>query len=280
MSATGCGTSTATRRRCTCRGRRTAGRSCTSKCRSGIMDPIRALIVEDERLARARLVRLLRRRDDIEVIGVAVDGDEAVQLIDGAHPDLLFLDIQLPSRTGFDILGAFDDAELPFVIFTTAYHEHALRAFQVHALDYLLKPFDEERLNDAVDRAVRIIRGTRAVDRSGVRELTRSAPLSRLVVREPGRILFLDAADVDWIEAAENYVYLHARGKKHLVRGTIKSFAERLDPRQFIRVHRSTIVNLERVREVESKRVVLRDGTTVPISRNFAAELRRRLRPS
>jgi len=222
-------------------------------------------------------VRLLRRREDLEVIGVAVDGDEAVQLIDGARPELLFLDIQLPSRTGFDILGAFDDEELPFVIFTTAYHEHALRAFQVHALDYLLKPFDEERLNDAVDRAVRIIRGTRAVDRSGVREVLRGAPLTRLVVREPGRILFLDAADVDWIEAAENYVYLHTRGRKHLVRGTIRSFAERLDPSRFMRIHRSTIVNLERVREVDSRRVVLRDGTPIPIGRNYTAELRRRL---
>jgi len=241
------------------------------------MDPIRALIVEDERLARARLVRLLRRREDLEVIGVAVDGDEAVQLIDGARPDLLFLDIQLPSRTGFDILGAFDDEELPFVIFTTAYHEHALRAFQVHALDYLLKPFDEERLNDAVDRAVRIIRGTRTVDRSGVREVLRGAPLSRLVVREPGRILFLDAADVDWIEAAENYVYLHTRGKKHLVRGTIKSFAERLDPTQFMRIHRSTIVNLERVREVDAREVVLRDGTRLATSRAFGSALRRRV---
>lgn len=246
------------------------------------MDPIRALIVEDERLARARLVRLLRRRADVEVAGVAVDGDEAVRLIDGARADLLFLDIQLPSRTGFDILDAFDlgtldDAELPFVIFTTAYHEHALRAFQVHALDYLLKPFDEERLDAAVDRAVRIIRGSRALDRAAVRDALRPSPLSRIVVREPGRILFLDVADIDWIEAAENYVYLHTRGTKHLVRGTIRSFAERLDPKQFLRIHRSTIVKLERVSHVESRRVVLRDGTALPISRNFAAELRARL---
>ena len=244
------------------------------------MDPIRALIVEDERLARARLVRLLRRRDDVEIAGIASDGDEAVQLIHGVRPELLFLDIQLPSRTGFDILAAFDDDELPFVIFTTAYHEHALRAFQVHALDYLLKPFDEERLGEAVDRAVRIVRGARAVAQRGVREVLSGAPLSRLVVREPGRILFLDAADVDWIEAAENYVYLHARGKKHLVRGTIKSFAERLDPKQFVRIHRSAIVNLARVRQVEPRAVVLHDGTKLPMSRNFATELRARVRPS
>ncbi|HEV3484730.1 MAG TPA: LytTR family DNA-binding domain-containing protein [Vicinamibacterales bacterium] len=244
------------------------------------MQPIRTLIVEDERLARARLLRLLRQRDDVEVVGSAADGDEAVTLIAGARPDLLLLDIQVPSRTGFDILGAFDDHELPFVIFTTAYHEHALRAFEVHALDYLLKPFDEERLHAAIDRAVKIVRGTRAVSRDAVREVAKpNAPLMRLVVREPGRILFLDVNDIDWIEAAENYVYLHAGAKKHLVRGTIKSFAERLDPKNFVRIHRSTIVNFARVRSIGENHVVLHDGTELPASRSFAAQLRKRLRP-
>jgi two-component system LytT family response regulator len=240
------------------------------------MEPVRTLIVEDERLARARLVRLLRQRRDVELLGSAFDGDEAVDMIAGSRPELLLLDIQLPARGGFDIFDAFAEDEMPFVIFTTAYHEHALRAFEVHALDYLLKPFDEERLHAAIDRAVRIVRG------SGMRRPMPSA-VSRLVVREPGRILFLDVRDVDWIEAAENYVYLHAGARKHLVRGTIKSFAERLDPARFVRIHRSAIVNLERVRQLEARSahadyyVVLHDGTKLLASRNYAALLRERL---
>jgi len=246
------------------------------------MEPVRTLIV-DERLARARLVPLLRQRDDIDVAGTASDGDEAVEMIAGVRPELLLLDIQLPSRSGFDILDAFDDSDLPFVVFTTAHHEHALRAFEVHALDYLLKPFDEDRLHAAIDRAVRIVRGTARFDRSVLREMTRSAPLSRLIVREPGRILFLDTQDVDWIEAAENYVYLHAGTKKHLVRGTIKSFAERLDPKRFVRIHRSAIVNLAHVRELVPRSahgdydVILENGTKLTASRNYARVLRERL---
>jgi len=241
------------------------------------MDPVRTLIIEDERLARARLVRLLRQRDDVEIAGCAADGDEAVALIAGARPELLLLDIQMPSRSGFDVLAAFDDDDLPFVIFTTAFSEHALRAFEVHALDYLLKPFDEERLHAAVDRAVKIVRGTREY-RAG------RAFLERLIVREPGRILFLDAHDVDWIEAAENYVYLHAGAKKHLVRGTIKWFSERLDPARFARIHRSAIVNVAKVRELVSRsahgdfEVVLDGGTKLIASRNYAAALRARPR--
>jgi two-component system, LytTR family, response regulator len=239
------------------------------------MDPVRTLIVEDERLARARLVRLLRQRSDVEIVGSAADGDEAVELIAGARPELLLLDIQIPSRSGFDVLGSFDDDELPFVIFTTAFSEHALRAFEVHALDYLLKPFDEERLHAAIDRAVKIVRGTRQFNEG-------RAPLTRLIVREPGRILFLDAGDVDWIEAAENYVYLHAGAKKHLVRGTIKSFAQRLDPARFARIHRSVIVNLARVKELLPRsahgdyEVMMADGTRLVASRHYAAALRKR----
>ena len=239
------------------------------------MDPVRTLIVEDERLARARLTRLLRQRDDVEIVGSAADGDEAVELIAGARPELLLLDIQMPSRGGFEVLDPLEDDELPFVIFTTAFSEHALRAFEVHALDYLLKPFDEERLHAAIDRAVKIVRGTREFNEG-------RAPLTRLIVREPGRILFLDAGDVDWIEAAENYVYLHAGPRKHLVRGTIKSFAERLDPARFVRIHRSAIVNLARVRELVSRtahgdyEVVMADGTRLVASRSYASGLRHR----
>ncbi len=138
------------------------------------MDPVRTLIVEDERLARARLTRLLRQRADVEIVGSAADGDEAVELIAGARPELLLLDIQIPSRSGFDVLDSFEDDQLPFVIFTTAFSEHALRAFEVHALDYLLKPFDEERLHAAIDRAVKIVRGTREFN-EGRAPLTRSS---------------------------------------------------------------------------------------------------------
>jgi two-component system, LytTR family, response regulator len=214
---------------------------------------VRALIAEDEPLARRRLVRLLERRDDVEVAGAARDGDEALAMIAALAPDLLFLDIQMPGLGGFDVLREIGGAGRPFVIFTTAFDQYALKAFEVHALDYLLKPFDEARLDAALDRALPLIRGS---------ESTR-----RFVVKSGGRLLFLRAEEIDWIAAADNYVYLHAGGASHLVRTTLKSLAQTLDPDRFVRIHRSTVVNVDAVREVAANEVVLRDGTRLPVSR-------------
>ncbi len=221
------------------------------------MTRVRALIAEDEPLARRRLERLLRKRDDIEVVGAARDGDETLALVAALAPDLLFLDIQMPGLGGFDVLREIGGAGRPHVIFTTAYDQFALRAFEVHALDYLLKPFDQSRLGAALDRALPLIHHS-----MGGSEWTQ-----RFVVKSAGRILFLRADEIDWISAADNYVYLHAGGAAHLVRTTLKSIEEKLDPRRFARVHRSTIVNLDAVRELAGGEVVLRDGTRLPVSR-------------
>jgi two-component system LytT family response regulator len=236
---------------------------------------IRTLIVDDERLARARLVRLLRRSQDIEILGVACDGEEAVLMIAELRPELVFLDVQMPGLSGFDVLDVIDSRTN--VIFTTAFDQYALRAFEVHALDYLLKPFDEERLSASLDRAAVMIRGARADP--GLRPfLEQMAPPERFVVRTPGRIVFLPLGEVDWIEAAGNYVYVHAGRERHLIRGTLKAIESRFASR-FARIHRSAIVNLERVRELAPRahgdcEVVLRGGARLTVSRTFASRLR------
>lgn len=243
------------------------------------MKPMRTLIVDDERLARARLTRLLRRRADVELVGAATDGDEAVLMIAGLRPDLVFLDVQMPGLSGFDVIAAVE--RMPLLVFTTAYHRYALRAFEVHALDYLLKPFDEARLFGAVDRAAAMARGTRRGDREFLEQM---APMERFVVRTPGRIVFLALRDVESIEAAGNYVYVQAGRERHLVRGTLKSIEARLDPRRFARIHRGAIVNVERIaallpRAHGDATVALAGGSRLIASRTFAAALRERLPP-
>jgi len=230
----------------------------------------RALIAEDEPLARRRLERLLRRRDDIEIVASAKDGDEALALIASTAPDLIFLDIQMPGLGGFDVVRELAGGGKPFIIFTTAYDQYALRAFEVHALDYLLKPFDDVRLDAALDRALPLIGGG---------EWTQ-----RFVVKSVGRILFLRAEEIDWIAAADNYVELHAGRALHLVRTTLKSIEQKLDPARFVRVHRSTIVNVESVRQFIPSahgdcELVLHDGTRLAVSRTFSDRVRAAARP-
>jgi two-component system, LytTR family, response regulator len=231
---------------------------------------VRALIAEDEPLARRRLERLLRDRDDIEVVGAAADGDEALAMIASLAPDLLFLDIRMPGMDGFDLLAEIGGAGRPFVIFTTAYAEHALRAFEVHALDYMLKPFDETRVAAALDRALPLIRG--------------SGSAQRFAVRSGGRIFFLRGEDIDWIAAAGNYVDLHSGGTSYLIRTTLAAIEKALDPKRFVRIHRSTIVNLESVRAITPTshgdcEILLRDGTRIAGSRTFSRRVRAAARP-
>ncbi len=229
------------------------------------MSRVVALIVDDEPLARTRLKRLLHRRPDVEVVGSAANADEALEKITELAPDLIFLDIQMPGLDGFDVLRQIGGSGRPYVIFTTAHAQYALRAFEVHALDYLLKPFDEERLMSALDRALPMIGGSEWTE--------------RFLVRSAGRIMFLRADEIAWIAAADNYVYLHVNGGSHLVRDSLKAMEKKLDPERFVRVHRSAIVNLASIAELKpldhgDYDVLLRDGTRLTATRKFSRRLR------
>jgi two-component system LytT family response regulator len=238
---------------------------------------LRAVLVDDEPPAREKLARMLAPHEGIRVVGEAGDGPAAVALIEDARPDLVFLDIQMPGLNGFDVIEALDLTVLPRVIFVTAHDEHALRAFEVRALDYLLKPVDAERLDEAV---ARVLEPDRLVpDARSVLDALPAArrPLERFLVRLRGRMILVPARDVDWIGAAGNYVELHGAGDVHLVRGTLQELEQRL-PESFVRIHRSSIVNLDRVRELHpwshgDRLVVLDDGTELRLSRRYRDRL-------
>lgn len=247
---------------------------------------LRSLIVDDEPLARRRLRTLLRAEPQIEVIGEADDGPEAVRAVRERSPDLLFLDVQMPGLDGFEVLEEIGVERAPAVIFVTAYDQYALRAFDAHAVDYLLKPFDRGRLREAVRRAVRLAASDDVQER--LRSLLADAlahrPLRRLMVKSAGRIYFVSTDEIDWLEAAGHYVELHAGPHSHLVRDTIANLASRLDGAQFARVARGAIVRLDQIRELQpgfhgDMDVVLKTGATLRASRTYAAALRARLDP-
>lgn len=248
--------------------------------------PLRALIVDDEPLGRERMRSLLASRGDVVVAAEARDGDEAVSRLAADAFDLVFLDIQMPHRSGFEVIQEVGVDDMPPVIFVTAYDEHALRAFEVHALDYLLKPFEPARFNEAVDRAIATIEQPAARDITArvqqlLEELEPAArPLSRLLIRTSDRIEFVNTADVDWIEAAGNYAKLHVGTRSLLIRQTMKSLEARLDEQVFMRIHRSTIVNIDRIAEVYAMfngdyEVRLSDGTRLTLSRTYKKALDR-----
>jgi len=244
---------------------------------------IRTLIVDDEPLARDGISVRLKDHTDIEIVGEAGTGPEAVSAIDRLRPNLLFLDIQMPGMNGFDVLAATADIHLPVVIFVTAYDQYALKAFDVHALDYLLKPVANERFLDALERARQeLARGTRpSGERIGAMLTERaangegeSAYLYRFTVKDGDRFLLVKAQEVDWIQSAANYVRLRARGRTFLLRSTMADLEQRLDPKQFARIHRSTIVNLDRVKEITPEwhgdfDVTLTTGEVLKLSRNY-----------
>jgi two-component system LytT family response regulator len=245
------------------------------------MAPIRALIIDDEPYARERVRRLLGEDRDIEVVGECPDGFRAVEAIRRLEPDLLFLDVVMPGKDGFEVLDEVS-APAPAVIFLTAFDSFAVRAFEACALDYLLKPFDEERFARAVRRAKDALAARAADDGARVaRPLSTSVgPLLRLVVRTNGRIRFVKTADIAWIAAEGNYACVHAGGQSYLVRETLSALEVQLDPQRFVRIHRATIVNLDRVRELEplfngQHAVLLDDGTRVTLSRRYRAHLER-----
>jgi len=231
---------------------------------------LRALVVDDELLARRNLTVLLGRDADIGVIEECGSGAQAIELIRGSRPDLLFLDVQMPECDGFDVLELLGGDLPPAVVFVTAHDEYALRAFEAGALDYLMKPFTNARLERALGRAKeRLSHG-------------RPRALERLIVKSAGQVLFVNIADIDWIDAANYYACLHAGGSTHILRRSLSVLEHELDPQVFCRIHRSTIVNLQRVRGLElmddgEYAVLLQSGERLRASRRFRKALQARL---
>ena len=248
---------------------------------------IQALIVDDEPLARQRVRLLLSEEADVEILGESEDGIEAVAKIEASKPDLLFLDVQMPEMDGFELLRRVPQDLLPVVIFTTAYDEHALQAFDAHALDYLLKPFKPERFKQAVQRARELIANKQAgAAARGLLELLgeRSAPASqmtRLAVKTPGKVIFVSLEDVDTIEAAGKYAVVHVGKENHILRETMTSLESNLPPQRFLRISRSVIVNIDRIQELQpmfkgENVILLKNGKRYPTSRSLR-EIQQRL---
>jgi two-component system LytT family response regulator len=244
----------------------------------------RTLIVDDEPLARDRIRTLLAGDDEVEVVGECADGREAADAVRRLAPDLVFLDIQMPHLDGFGVVEAVGADRMPPTVFVTAYDRHALRAFEVAALDYLLKPFDRDRFRATLQRAKDRLRRDRAADTPArltalldeVQALRR--PADRIAVKAEGRILLVPTETIDWVEACGNYSKLHVGRHTHLLRETMSALEDRLDPMRFARIHRSTIVNAERIRELQPHFhgdyvVVLADGTELMMSRGYRPRL-------
>ena len=247
---------------------------------------IRTIIVEDEPLARERMLNLLETDDDIVVCAECGDGRSAVTKITELKPDLVFLDIQMPELDGFGVLAELSMPKLPAVVFVTAYDQFALKAFEVHAVDYLLKPFDRERFREAVQRAKTRIASTQSPPADeGLRALIADLrpelkAVQKIAIKSTGRVTFVKVEDIDWAEAADNYVNIHAGTASHLIRETMTSLAARLPAEKFVRINRSCIVNLERVKEMQPMfhgeyTVFLNNGTKLVLSRNYRGSLSR-----
>jgi two-component system, LytTR family, response regulator len=251
---------------------------------------IHAVVADDEVLARQKLRQLLRDDRDIEIVGESSTALETIELVRAASPELLFLDIHMPGMDGFDVVGALaeqKDVTAPRVIFTTAYDQYAVRAFEVNAVDYLLKPFTAERLRTAIQR-VREQKLTRPPEPSnggGANSAVSAFYTNRIIFKSRGRILFLPVSDIRWIGAEGNYVRLSTANETHLLRETMAHLEERLDPKGFLRVHRSFIVNLKYVKEVRKEAtgesvVVMDSGHKVALGRSYRAVLHRHLHAS
>src|SRR6516225_11589988 len=250
--------------------------------------PIRVLLSDDEALARERLRSLLEEEADLEIVAECGDGKSAITTIRRERPDLVFLDIQMPEVDGCGVVQALRNDLMPLTIFVTAYDSYAMKAFEVHALDYLLKPVGKERLTEAVGRARRQLEqpsdGTfqrRVLEMLGDLEARQRAP-ERIVIKSDGEIVYLKPHEIDWAESAGNYVCLHVGGATHILRETITALESRLGSRQFMRVHRSTLVNVDRIKTLRPSlygdySILLRDGTKLTLSRGFRETVLRRL---
>jgi two-component system, LytTR family, response regulator len=253
---------------------------------------LRVLVVDDEPLVRRGLRALLGEESGIELVAEARNGREALALIRAERPDLVFLDVQMPGLSGLGVLEALAPEERPAVVFVTAFDRYAVHAFDLHAVDYLLKPFDEERFRTALGRARERLRpgtnpGTRAALDALLAELRSAATPGdtpdRLAVREGGRIVLVPVGEIDWIEAADNYVRLHRAGGYHLLRESLARLEQTLDPKRFARIHRSAIVNLSRVRALEplsggEYEVILEGGRRLTLSRGYRDRFQERFR--
>ena len=234
------------------------------------MTQTRALIVDDEALARERVRTLLEASDGVTIVGESSGGREAVEAIIDKRPDLVFLDVQMPDLNGFEVLEAVATEWLPAVIFVTAYDEYALKAFDVHAIDYLLKPIEPERFHTALARATK----------HGLLNLLDERPIDRLVIRTRSKVSFLKPSEIDWVEADGKHAVLHVGREQHIVRHTLTRLEQRLAPHHFVRVHRSAIVNVDRIKELEpwfhgEYVVILKDGTKLTSSAAHSRELHR-----
>lgn len=239
----------------------------------------RVLIVDDEPLARDRIREMVKSDREIQIIGEARNGSEAIAAITSDAPDLVFLDVQMPDMDGFQVLNALTVKSMPLVIFVTAYDQHAIRAFDVHAIDYLMKPFDRKRFAKALDHAKVQMKRTNEPDAERILKLLEEIKggreyLERFSVKHGETVLFVRAEDVDSIEAEGNYVRLNLANSSYLLRDTLGSVESQIDPRTFVRIHRRTIVNMNRVKELQTltrgeSRVVLSGGASHTISRGY-----------
>jgi two-component system, LytTR family, response regulator len=246
--------------------------------------PTRTLIVDDEALARDRLRQFLQSEREIQIVGECSDGRQAVEAIQKEQPDLVFLDIQMPELDGFAVLEALQTERMPVIVFVTAFDKFALKAFEVHAVDYLLKPFDRERFQTALQRALERVKHRVEKD-LGERQAAALAELKppakmpeRLPVKSNGRVIFVRVEEIDWVEAAHNYIVLHVGKESHLLRETMNAFEERLSPEKFVRISRSTIVNIDRIKELQplfygEYNVTLHNGTKLTLSRRYRDKL-------
>lgn len=246
---------------------------------------IEVIVVDDEPLACKRLKKLLSEDDEIEIVAVCENGMEAIEEINNKEPDLVFLDIQMPEISGFDVLKNID-VEMPVTVFVTAYDEYALKAFEVHALDYLMKPFKKERFKDSLGRAKKNIeQGKEMLVNDKINDLLEylepnQEPISRILVKSADRYFFINDSDIDWIESEGNYVRIHTRKKSYLIRETMINMETKLDSDTFFRIHRSTIINVDKVKEMEpwfhgDYKVIMYNGEKLTLSRNYKELLKR-----
>ncbi len=254
------------------------------------MNPVRVLIADDEPLARERIRTLLSRFTQATIVGEARDGNETLEMIRDLRPSLVFLDVQMPEMDGFAVLEKLDSTSVPAVIFVTAYDAFALRAFEVHAIDYLLKPFTRARFTRAMEHSLRRLgqaNGSAGIE-PGLLSLLESIRLERkaqgrIAIRSEQGVYFVRISEIDWLEAFGNYVKIHVGSQEHLLRDSLKCFEERLDPNRFLRVHRSAVVNLDSIDRLEpwfhgEYSVFLRDGTKLTSSRTYSERLRSLIR--
>lgn len=249
-----------------------------------VTPPIRTIVADDEPLARKKLRMLLDAEAGLEVVAECADGQQTIAAVHAHKPQLLLLDIRMPDADGFQVLSQIPRDEMPIVVFTTAYDQYAIRAFEAHALDYVLKPFDEERLHHAIERVRSELvksnghRRDQIIDREPAIRGTSQHVDRRLVIKTGGRVVFLDLDEVDWIEAAANYVKVNVGKDSYLLREAISRISEKLDPGRFVRIHRSTIVNIGKIKELQpcdsgEYIAILKNGKGLSCSRTYRTQL-------